>query len=150
MFKGIVLHWTAGNYYPCEYDKEHYHYLIDKDGKIYKGKYSPEDNLNCKDGKYAAHAGGYNTGRIGISICCRKDLKTLPTKAQIEVMCKLASELCLKYNIPSENVVTHAELSLNRKIDINEIPCFEIKGIRNCGKFFRTRVKNLIELGHYG
>lgn len=150
MFKGIVLHWTAGNYYPCEYDKEYYHYLIDKDGKIYKGKYSPEDNLNCKDDRYAAHVGGYNTGRIGISICCRKDLKTLPTKPQIEVMCKLASELCIKYNISPDNVVTHAELSPNRKIDINDIPCFSVKGIKSCGNFFRTRIKNILKLGSYG
>ena len=27
MFKGIVLHWTAGNYTPNSTDLEHYHYF---------------------------------------------------------------------------------------------------------------------------
>ena len=62
--KRIILHWTAGTYYPTEYEKEHYHFLIDKTGKIYSGKFSPENNEICRIGKYAAHTGGGNTGSI--------------------------------------------------------------------------------------
>ena len=45
-FKRIVLHWTAGGYYPNKVEKDHYHYLIDKDGKVYEGNHKCEDNLN--------------------------------------------------------------------------------------------------------
>lgn len=146
MFKGVVLHWTAGNYYPCEWDKEHYHYLIDKDGKIHKGKYKPEDNLDCTDGKYAAHSGGYNTGRIGIAICCYKDASTPPTPEQIQAMCTIAASTCREFNIPVENVKTHAELSPNRKIDINQIPCLKLHGIKTIGDYLRNRIDTYIHV----
>ena len=48
--KRIIIHWTAGGYYPTEYEKEHYHFLIDKDGIIHNGKFRPEDNEICKFG----------------------------------------------------------------------------------------------------
>lgn len=69
MTKRIILHWTAGTNYPNTTDLQHYHFLIDKDGKVYNGVYTPEDNLNCYDGKYAQHTGGGNTGSIGIAVC---------------------------------------------------------------------------------
>lgn len=141
MFKGIVLHWTAGNYYPCSVDLLHYHYVIDKDGKFSRGKYTPEDNLDCSDGRYAAHCKGYNTGRIGVAICCRKDLNTQPTKEQIDTMCRLAAILCKEFNISVENVQTHAEISPNRKIDINHIPCLNIKGNKTVGDYLRKEIK---------
>ena len=67
--KRIILHWTAGAYQPNSTDYEHYHYLVTGDGLVVKGKYKPEDNKNCNDGKYAAHTGGGNTGSIGIAMC---------------------------------------------------------------------------------
>ena len=65
----ICLHWTAGTNSPNSTDLEHYHFLFDKYGKEYKGTYTPQDNINCYDGKYAAHCGGGNTGCIGVSCC---------------------------------------------------------------------------------
>ena len=47
----ICLHWTAGADKPCEQNLNCYHFLFDKDGKEYKGTYSPQDNINCYDGK---------------------------------------------------------------------------------------------------
>ena len=67
--KRIILHWSAGGYTPSQVDFEHYHFLVLKNGDILKGKYTPEDNLNCNDGHYAAHTGGFNTGSIGIALC---------------------------------------------------------------------------------
>ena len=32
--KRIILHWTAGGYYPTNFEKKFYHYLFDKEGKI--------------------------------------------------------------------------------------------------------------------
>lgn len=146
MFKGIILHWTAGNYTPCATDLAHYHFIIDANGKIYNGKYSPRDNENCTDGKYAAHCGGGNTGRIGIAICCRKNINTPPTQKQIEAMCKIAAECCIKYGINITKIETHAEFGQKNpktssygKIDINSIPYAKLSGIKECGDYLRNK-----------
>ena len=67
--KKIIIHWTAGRYVPNSVDLLHYHFLIDKYGRINYGIFKPEDNENCYDGKYAQHCGGGNTGCIGVSCC---------------------------------------------------------------------------------
>lgn len=147
MFKNIVLHWTGGAYTPCSTDLEHYHYIIDNAGKIYKGKYHPRDNMNCTDGKYAAHCGGGNTGRIGIAICCRKDTNTPPTRRQVEAMCKLAAEVCKTYGLSPTKVITHAEFGITHpktssygKIDINSLPYANKEGILECANYLRNKV----------
>jgi hypothetical protein len=148
MFKNIVLHWTGGNYTPCSTDLDHYHFVIDAQGGIHKGKYSPRDNQNCIDGKYAAHCGCGNTGRIGIAICCRKNINTVPTQRQVEAMCKLAAELCNLYGLNPKQVITHAEFGLAHpksssygKIDINSIPYAKQEGIEECGSYLRNKVQ---------
>ena len=148
MYKNIVLHWTAGNYKPCSSDIMHYHYIIDSEGNISKGKYSPEDNLNCNDGKYATHCGGGNTGRIGLAICCCKNQATPPTRKQVETMCKLAAILCFVYGLNHNDCITHAEFGQANpkttsygKIDINSIPYENISGIKPCGDYLRNKVK---------
>lgn len=73
--KRIIIHWTAGTGSPNSVDKHHYHYLIDSQGKIHNGIFTPEDNLNCYDGRYAAHTGGGNTASIGVAMCVCAVLK---------------------------------------------------------------------------
>lgn len=147
MYKNIVLHWTAGAYYPCNIDLRAYHYVVDKDGITHKGLYKPSDNLNCKDGKYAAHCGGGNTGRIGIAICCKRDGNTPPTKLQIEALCHLAASLCITYGLQPNECITHAEFGITHqytssfgKVDINEIPYTNLKGIKECGDYLRNKI----------
>ena len=140
MYKNIVLHWTGGNYSPCSTDIKAYHYVINDKGEVQAGIYTPEDNLNCKDGKYAAHCGGGNTGRIGIAICCMRDRNTLPTQKQVEAMCNLAAQLCLIYNLKPSDCITHAEFSPERKIDITEIPYKNLKGIKTCANYLRNKI----------
>ena len=65
----ITLHWSGSRNIPNATDMEHYHFLIDNHGLLYKGKFEPEDNINCQDGKYAQHCGGGNTGNIGVAFC---------------------------------------------------------------------------------
>lgn len=148
MYRNIVWHWTAGNYYPCAVDLEHYHYIIDKDGKVHTGNYKPSDNLNCNDGKYAAHCGGGNTGRIGIALCCMKDDDTPPTKKQVETMCKLSAQLCLAYEVKVIDCITHAEYgsthpntSSRGKIDINILPYAKVSGIKAVGDYLRNKTQ---------
>lgn len=147
MYKNIVLHWTAGNYKPSGTDIQHYHYIIDGDGGIKMGCYSPEDNLNCQDGKYAAHCGGGNTGRIGIAICCRKDINTPPLKKQVEAMCKLAAQLCYIYNLKPKDCITHAEFGKKHpntssagKIDINSLPYIGLRTVEEVGSYLRNKI----------
>ena len=156
-FTKIVLHWTAGKYEPNSTDLEHYHFLFDNEGKEYKGKYKPEDNLDCSDGVYAHHTGGGNTGGIGISLCGMFGYKSPQsvgnypiTEKQFEAACKKMAELCKKYNIPIKdtNVFTHKEFgdkhietSSYGKIDINYLPFKPEKKPNEIGNYMRSKVK---------
>lgn len=156
--KKIIIHWTAGTNQPCNTDYEHYHFLVNKDGVIIAGKYSPEDNENCNDGKYAQHCGGGNTGAIGVSMCgmyvpknvCIKETKYPLTKIQCEAMFKLIAELCKKYNIPITNktVLTHYEFgqanpktSSFGKIDIIYLPAYPDIEKNKMGDFIRNKIR---------
>lgn len=162
----IVLHWTAGGYYPNSTDLQHYHFLIDKDGNIHKGALKPKDNINCNDGLYAAHCGGGNTGAIGVSLCgmagyqsITKPGKYFITKKQCEAMFKLAAQLCIKYNIPIDKVITHAEFgyknpktSSNGKIDITALPpCYDVDVTKETlnAKEGTTKGKRIIGYGNF-
>lgn len=145
--KMITIHYTGGTYTPNQTDLNAYHYLIDGEGKVHQGKYKPEDNLNCKDGVYARHCGGGNTGNIGIAICAMWNAKDYPIKRiQIEAACKLCAELCLRYGIriSDRSVLTHAEFgkahpntSSYGKIDIQSLPCVAVYGVEEVGKWMR-------------
>lgn len=156
----IIIHWTGGAWFPNATDKEHYHFLIDKNGKVINGKFKVEDNENCNDGKYAAHCGGGNTGVIGVSMCGMyvpkgvniKDTKFPLTKKQCEACFKLVAQLCKKHLINLNNVLTHYEFgqahpktSSAGKIDIIYLPPYpEIKQ-NQIGGFIRNKVKWYIE-----
>lgn len=155
----IIIHWTAGGWFPNATDKEHYHFLIDKNGKTINGKHKVEDNINCNDGKYAAHCGGGNTGSIGVSMCGMfnfknsKNIGSYPlTKVQCEACFKLVAQLCKKYSINIDNVLTHYEFGLAHpkttsagKIDIIYLPPYpEIKQ-NQIGDFIRNKVKWYLE-----
>ena len=151
----IIIHWTAGTYQPNTTDLEHYHFLIDGEGKKHNGKYKPEDNENCNDGKYAAHTGGGNTGAIGVSMCAMAGFNSAAscgnypiTPVQLEACFKLRAELCKKYNIPVENVWTHYEFGINHpdttshgKIDIIYLPPYPLVKRNEVGGFIRSKIR---------
>ncbi len=155
--KRIVLHWTAGRNYPSSFEKQFYHYLIDKDGNVFEGNYSPEDNLDCSDSKYAAHTGGGNTGSIGVAMCAMSGFKSAKevgvfpiTLVQFEACMKFCASLCKKYNIPiNENtVMTHYEFGQKNpktssfgKIDITYIPPYSWVGKNDVGSFIRSKIR---------
>lgn len=148
---------TAGTYQPNSVDYEHYHYLINGDGLLVEGKYKPEDNINCYDGKYAAHTGGGNTGSIGVALCGmfgfvnRETPGDYPlTKVQCERAFKLIAELSKQYNIPvtKQTVMTHYEFGLNNpkttsagKIDIIYLPPYPEIEKDKIGDFIRAKVR---------
>lgn len=156
--KKIIIHWTAGTNQPCNTDYEHYHYLINKDGIICKGKYEVRDNENCNDGKYAQHCGGGNTGAIGVSMCGMyvpknvniKDTKYPLTKKQCEATFKLVAELCKKYNISisPQTVMTHYEFGQKNpktssygKIDIIFLHAYPNVKQLEMGDFIRNKIR---------
>ena len=157
--KRIIIHWTAGTYQPNNTDFEHYHYLVNGDGMVINGKFKPEDNLNCNDGKYAAHTGGGNTGSIGIAMCGRAGYSSAKgisrtkyplTKVQCERCFKLVAELCQKYNlqVTPQTVLTHYEFGKSHpntssagKIDIVYLPPYGIMEQLKVGNFIRSKVK---------
>ena len=116
--KRIIIHWTGGASVPNSHEKSCYHYLVDKFGKIYNGKFKPEANEICHSGMYAPHTGGGNTGSIGISMCGMLGYKNIKnvgnfpiTKIQFEATMQLVAKIAKKYNIQitPQTVMTHYE-----------------------------------------
>lgn len=152
----IIIHWTAGTYIPNDVDRSHYHFLITGAGKIENGKFKPEDNLNCKDGKYAEHTGGGNTGSIGIAFCGMLGFKNKDNvgsfplqQIQLEAGYKFIAELCKKYKIPitPQSIMTHMEFGLahpkttsSGKIDICFIPYNPSLHPMQIGNYIRGKV----------
>ncbi|HIS82361.1 N-acetylmuramoyl-L-alanine amidase [bacterium] len=155
--KRIIIHWTAGGYYPTTAEKEVYHFLVDKDGKVYNGKFAPENNLKCVKGCYAAHTGGGNTASIGVAICAMAGFKNknscgaYPIKPmQFEAAMKLCADLALKYKIPvsASTVMTHYEFGMKNpntssagKIDITYLPPYPWVDKNDAGSFIRSKIK---------
>ena len=155
--KKIIIHWTAGGYVPNSVDLSHYHFLIDKYGRINYGIFKPEDNENCYDGKYAAHTGGGNTGAIGVALCGMlgfvSSLKvgSYPiNKVQCESMFNLIAKLAKQYKIPIdlEHIMTHYEFGKKNpntssagKIDIIYLPPYPDVKQNQIGDFIRNKVK---------
>jgi len=157
MLDRIIIHWSAGQNLPNAVDRNNYHYLVDGEGNILSGKYKPEDNINCKDGKYAEHTGGGNTGSIGISMCGMLGFKDknhvgrFPlTEKQCESAFKSIAKLCKDYGIPvtPQTVMTHKEFgdahpktSSHGKIDICYLPPYPEVTANDIGEFIRNKVK---------
>lgn len=155
--KRIVIHWTAGRYYPTEYEKQYYHFLVDKDGKVHSGKFRPENNEICKPGKYAAHTGGGNTGSIGVAICAMAGFKNQNSigdfpilKKQFESTMEFCAKLASQYKIEitQDTIMTHYEFGIKNpkttsagKIDIIFIPPYSWVAKNEVGSFIRSKIK---------
>lgn len=121
--KRIILHWTAGTHIASDEDREHYHFLIQGNGRVVDGKWAVEANESPVKGRYAAHTLNCNTGSIGVSLCCMGGAKEKPfdagkwpmTREQWERGIVLIADLCAKYKIPvtPQTVLTHAEVQTN-------------------------------------
>ena len=157
MVKRIILHWSAGRYYPTDFEKRYYHYLVSGDGKIYSGKYIPSDNDDCTDNNYAAHTGGGNTGSIGVCMCAMYGYKSSVncgnypiTKLQFEACMMLCAKICKEYDIAitPTTVMTHYEFGQANptttsfgKIDITYIPPYPWVKKEDVGSFIRTKIR---------
>lgn len=76
-----------------------YHYLIEKSGKISKGRSK----------KYiGAHVKSHNKNSLGICLIGNLD-KHIPTRKQLEKLINFLKKLSKKYKIPVENILGHRE-----------------------------------------
>lgn len=133
----ICIHWTAGAYDNLELG--HYHFTVDKAGKVHEGKLKPESNIPpLINGKYVEHCGGGNSYCIGLALIGMagykgpKAIGKYPlTAQQCEAGWAKVAELCRKHDIPvdAEHVFTHYEFGKNHprtssagKIDIVHLP----------------------------
>lgn len=160
--KNLIFHWTAGAYTPSRKDLTAYHYLVNETGSVTPGRYTPEDNKNCADGKYAAHVALFNTNSIGVAFCgmagfskwrdanaAKPTTTRYPlTQRQCEAGFHLAAKLCEKYGIALENVYTHWEVEnilkipQGGKIDITWLPPeYKTYGGVECGDLIRNKIK---------
>jgi len=155
-FKGIVLHWSAGQNIPNADDFQHYHFMIDGEGNIHNGKFKPEDNLVCISGHYAEHTGGGNTGRIGVALCGMLGYNpgvsgtNYPlNQKQFESAMSFVNQLCKRYNIPitPETVLNHKEFGDSHpkttsytKIEICFLPFQPELKPEEIGNFIRTKI----------
>lgn len=138
------MHWSAGYYKASDLDKEHYHYIIEDDGKIVHGNLPPEANENTSDGEYAAHTRNCNTGAIGVAVAAMAGAEERPftagkfpiTPAQVTALAYLCNDLAEKYHIPirRDTVLTHAEvqptlgIAQRGKWDITWLPGMTVPG----------------------
>jgi hypothetical protein len=156
--KRIINHWTAGTYKVTAADKSHYHFIIDGDANVVKGNHTVEANENTRDGEYAAHTQGCNTGAIGNSMCGMAgavesplDYGKYPIKReQWDALVALNARQCIEHKIPvtPQTVLSHAEveptlgIKQRGKWDISHVQFYpDLKGARAVGDKFRTEVK---------
>jgi hypothetical protein len=154
----IIVHWTAGSNKASKLDREHYHILIEGDGKLVRGVLTIADNESASDGRYAAHTRGCNTGSIGVSLCGMAGAKESPfdpgkspiTMQQWAVLPSVISDLCRRYaiNPGPTTVLSHAEVEKTLGIkqagkwDIARLP-FDpaLKGATAVGDQLRAAVR---------
>lgn len=157
--KRIIVHWTAGSYTASALDKEHYHFVVDGDGRVHAGLHRVSANVApLREGKYAAHTLSCNTGSIGVSVACMAGAVEAPfnggkfplKQGQFERLADVVAELCAAYKIPvsRETVLSHAEvqqtlgIKQRGKWDIAVLPFDRsVVGARAVGDKLREMVK---------
>jgi N-acetyl-anhydromuramyl-L-alanine amidase AmpD len=157
--KRIILHWTAGTYNASALDRSHYHFIIDGDGRIITGNHTVEANESTRDGVYAQHTQGCNTGSIGVSMAAMGGAQEQPFKAgrwplkreQWERAAECVATLCREHGIAvtRQTVLSHAEveqtlgIKQRGKWDVAVLPWdLSVKGALACGDQFRALVKS--------
>lgn len=156
----VITHWTAGAYHASETDREHYHLLIEGDGRPVRGDHSIRDNLSTANGDYAAHTRRLNSGSIGVTVCCMGGAMRAPFRSgsypmrreQYEAMALAVADLCRRYAIPvtPQTVLGHGEVEALLRVpqlgkwDPMLLPWAPGLSARQVGEDFRERVRALL------
>jgi hypothetical protein len=162
--KRVICHWTAGGHEASSLDKEHYHFLVEANGRIVRGRRSVADNARTDDGVYAAHTRGANTGSIGIAACAMAGAVEHPfhpgPQPMLEVqwlrLAEIAAELCRAYAIPvtPTTVLGHGEVQVRLGIpqlgkwDPMVLPWVPAMSPPEVGTYLRTLVQARLDEGN--
>jgi hypothetical protein len=145
----LILHWTAGREHASALEREHYHWLIQQDLTLVKGRH-PDGGP-----PWAQHTRLLNTGSLGISLCGMAGATTTDwgaapiTAPQLQKLVLVAAVLCQRYRlaISERTVLSHAEvgrvygITQNGKWDISIWPGRpEIQGAAAVGHELRRLV----------
>ena len=157
----IIVHWTAGAYLVSDLDKEHYHFIVDGDNKLFHGDHTVADNDTASDNDYAAHTRGCNTKSIGVSVACMAGAIERPFKEgrypmkrdQWRTMAQVVAELCIHYRIPvtPQTVLGHGEvqrilgIAQSGKWDPMVLPWSPSLTSEQVGNMFRAEVQQALE-----
>lgn len=116
----VIMHWTAGAYGDIAMERDAYHALIDRDGRVIPGTKPPEANADVQRGVYAPHTLRLNTGSIGVAVDAMAGAQERPfswgsapiTRAQIDGLARAVADFCATYDIPVSrySTLTHAEV----------------------------------------
>lgn len=122
----VILHWTGGGPRASSIDREHYHFLVEQDGTIVRGRHSIADNDTARDGRYARHTLGLNTGSVGLAVCGMLDARERPfhpgpapiNARQLDILCALTARICARYGIEPgpATVLGHGEVQATLKV----------------------------------
>lgn len=154
--KRIIMHWTAGDYFPDSGEEKHYNAILGGDLKWRPGV-SILEQVDISDGVYAAHTRGLNTKSIGLSMCCAAGAqekpigavwgKYPPTKPMYDEFIKGVNEYALAYNIPVtyDRIFSHAEAQAlgypqSGKWDFTRFPFTNVQGARAIGDMIRRDI----------
>lgn len=152
----IITHWTGGENHAGSVDREHYHLLIESDGRLVRGDHAISDNVSTAGDDYARHVRMLNSGSIGIAACGMAGAMQRPFRAgrcpmnslQYEVMAVVAADLCERYHtaVALETVLGHGEVESalgvpqGGKWDPMVLPWDPQRPMVEVGEAFRRRV----------
>jgi hypothetical protein len=160
----IILHWTAGSNTASDFDRKHYHILIEGSGRVVRGIPSIAANgigAPASAGARASHTLNCNTGSIGVSMCAMRGAVERPfnpgpsplTRIQWETAARVVAILCRRYGIAVDRrrVLSHAEvqgslgITQRAKWDVSRL-AFDpsVAGATACGDLFRSLVSGNI------
>lgn len=130
----IILHWTGGGAKASQFEREHYHYLVEQTGKIVEG-FRVAANMRKVSSRapYAAHTKGFNSFSVGVSFCGMAGVNSLAEwnagkhgrvpllEAQMISGCRFVGQLCSAWGLPvkESTVFTHAEAERLHDVDQN-------------------------------
>ena len=162
--KRIHLHWTAGGNTANATDRKHYHFIVEGDGNVELGNFTPDENIPpLRRGFYAEHTKSANSNAVGVSLAGMRGAKEVlfnagdkPINAlQFNAACKFIAGLCMDYGISvaRDTVLTHAEvedrlgIKQKNKWDITRLPWDKnLVGATVVGDYMRRLVSDEIEV----
>jgi hypothetical protein len=163
--RGVITHWTAGTNYASELDRRHYHFCLERDGRIVPGIRSIRDNcspVQLDRGHYAGHTRARNSYRVGIAVCGMAGATESPfnpgkhpfTRTQWDVLAAVCADLLVTYDLDLSEQTCNSHFEQQRiwgprywqrgKWDISRLPWDPETPALVVANGFRSKVRDLL------